>query len=58
LIPNAVGNATGVYLSEDGFEFQTGMMVGTAYEILLQNTCASGLLSEGVILLVTPTDAA
>lgn len=50
LTPNAFGNATGAFVGTDQFVFDTGFTAGTTYEILVRNACASGILSDGVMV--------
>lgn len=55
LVPNAVGNATGTFVGSVKFVFDSGLVPGTSYEILIRNRCANSILSPGVIRVETAT---
>jgi hypothetical protein len=57
LVPNAFGNATGSYAGASAFIFNSGLTVGNSYDVLVQNGCASSVLSTGVIVTATVTSS-
>lgn len=57
MVPNGSSNARGNFLPNlDGFVFTSGFAVDAEYQILVQNACATNLLSQGIIVSAIATN--